>query len=51
MARHTRLVRKLRARRREYEPFIIPPVLFGWEDLDGDRVPEISSKTPYGRAR
>jgi hypothetical protein len=35
----------------DYAPFIAPPILFGWEDLDGDHVPEISSKTPYGRPR
>jgi hypothetical protein len=39
------------ANKREYEPFITPPMLFGWEDLDGDHVPEILSKTPYGRPR
>jgi hypothetical protein len=32
-----------------YEPFIVPPVLFGWEDVDGDRIPEILDATPYGR--
>jgi hypothetical protein len=32
----------------DYAPFIAPPILFGWEDLDGDHVPEILSKTPYG---
>jgi len=32
----------------EYRPFIAPPVLFGWEDLQGDHVPEILSETPYG---
>ena len=31
------------------EPFIVPPVLFGWEDTDGDRIPEILDGTPYGR--
>jgi hypothetical protein len=35
----------------EYAPFIAPPMLFGWEDLDGDGVPEILSQTPYGRSR
>jgi hypothetical protein len=25
----------------EYAPFIVPPVLLGWEDLDGDHVPDI----------
>jgi hypothetical protein len=34
-----------------FEPFIAAPVLFGWEDVDGDRVPEIIDQTPYGRAR
>lgn len=33
----------------EYAPFIAPPVLFGWEDLHGDHVPEILSETPYNR--
>ena len=33
-----------------FEPFIAPPVLFGWEDVDGDGVPEILDDTPYGRA-
>jgi hypothetical protein len=33
-----------------YEPFIVPPVLFGWEDVDGDGVPEILDTTPYGRS-
>jgi hypothetical protein len=37
--------------KREYAPFIAPPILFGWEDTDGDGVPEILSKTPYGRSR
>jgi hypothetical protein len=27
----------------------VPPVLLGWEDVDGDRVPEILDSTPYGR--
>jgi len=36
---------------REFEPFIVPPVLFGWENLHGDHVPEILSATPYGRQR
>ena len=35
----------------EYAPFIVPPILFGWEDTDGDAVPEILSRTPYGRSR
>ena len=30
-------------------PFIVAPVLFGWIDLDGDKVPEILDATPYGR--
>jgi hypothetical protein len=30
----------------EYAPFIAPPVLFGWEDLHGDHVPEILRETP-----
>jgi hypothetical protein len=33
----------------EYAPFIAPPILFGWEDLHGDHVPQILSETPYGR--
>lgn len=33
----------------EYAPFIAPPILFGWEDLHGDHVPEILSETPYHR--
>jgi hypothetical protein len=32
-----------------FGPFITSPLLFGWEDLDGDRVPEILDTTPYGR--
>ena len=32
----------------EYAPFIAPPVLFGWEDLRGDHVPEILNRTPPG---
>ena len=32
-----------------YRPFIVPPVLLGWEDVDGDRIPEILDPTPYGR--
>jgi hypothetical protein len=31
------------------EPFIVPPMLLGWEDTDGDGVPEILDATPYGR--
>ena len=30
-------------------PFFVPPVLLGWEDVDGDGVPEILDATPYGR--
>ena len=37
--------------KQDYAPFIAPPVPFGWEDLDGDHVPEILSKTPYGSPR
>ena len=33
-----------------HEPFIIPPVLLGWEDTDGDHIPEILDETPYGRS-
>jgi hypothetical protein len=25
----------------EYAPFIVPPVLFGWEDGDSDHAPDI----------
>lgn len=32
-----------------FEPFISAPVLFGWEDVDADGVPEILDDTPYGR--
>lgn len=32
-----------------FYPFITAPVLFGWEDLDGDGIPEILDPTPYGR--
>jgi hypothetical protein len=32
----------------KYAPFIAPPVLFGWEDLQGEHVPEILSAAPYG---
>lgn len=38
-------------RQAAYGPFIAPPVLFGWEDVDGDRVPEILDSTPYGRSQ
>jgi hypothetical protein len=34
-----------------FEPLIAAPVLFGWEDTDGDRIPEILDPTPYGRSR
>jgi hypothetical protein len=34
-----------------FDPFIAPPPLFGWEDVDGDGVPEILDSTPYGRSR
>jgi len=34
-----------------HEPFITSPRLFGWEDVDGDGVPEIMDETPYGRSR
>ena len=33
-----------------FKPFIVPPILFGWEDVDGDGVPEILDTTPYGRS-
>jgi hypothetical protein len=32
-----------------YEPFITSPRLLGWEDVDGDGIPEILDDTPYGR--
>ena len=34
-----------------YLPLIAYPALFGWEDVDGDRVPEVLDVTPYGRSR
>jgi hypothetical protein len=34
-----------------FEPFAVPPILFGWEDVDGDGTPEILDETPYGRSR
>jgi hypothetical protein len=37
--------------KQEYAPFIAPPVLFGWEDLDGDHVPEILNKNPDASSR
>ena len=33
----------------EYAPFIAPPILFGWEDLDGDGAPDILTEAPGGR--
>jgi hypothetical protein len=35
----------------EFAPFIVPPVLFGWEDLQRSHMPEILSPTPYGNRR
>jgi hypothetical protein len=32
-----------------WSPFITAPVLFGWEDTDGDGIPEILDTAPYGR--
>jgi hypothetical protein len=32
-----------------HEPFITSPRLLGWEDVDGDGIPEILDETPYGR--
>jgi hypothetical protein len=32
--------------KQDYAPFIAPPILFGWEDLNGDHVPDILSKAP-----
>jgi hypothetical protein len=34
-----------------FEPLISAPILFGWEDTDGDRIPEILDDTPYGRSQ
>jgi hypothetical protein len=34
-----------------FRPLIAAPVLFGWEDVDGDGIPEILDETPYGRSR
>lgn len=31
----------------DYQPFIAPPVLFGWESRDGSGLPEISGTAPY----
>ncbi|OLE82385.1 MAG: hypothetical protein AUF76_09555 [Acidobacteria bacterium 13_1_20CM_2_65_9] len=33
-----------------HEPFITSPRLLGWEDVDGDGVPEVLDGTPYGRS-
>ncbi len=30
-------------------PFITAPILFGWLDTDGDGIPEILDRCPYGR--
>lgn len=35
----------------EYTPFIVPPVLFGWEDLDGDHVPDILNEITADQRR
>ena len=32
-----------------FAPFITSPRLYGWEDLDGDGIPEILDPSPYGR--
>jgi hypothetical protein len=32
---------------RLFEPFVTAPVLFGWEDTNGDGIPEILSNAPY----
>src|SRR4051812_3792610 len=37
--------------KQEYAPFVAPPVLFGWEDLDGDHVPDIWNKNPDASSR
>jgi hypothetical protein len=34
-----------------FEPFLIAPILAGWEDVDGNGVPEVLEKNPYGRPR
>jgi len=34
-----------------FEPFMAAPVLLGWEDIDGDGLPEIVDDTPYGVRR
>ena len=31
--------------------FWVPPILLGWEDVDGDRIPEILDPDPYGSSR
>jgi len=31
--------------------FWVPPILLGWEDVDGDRIPEILDPNPYGSSR
>lgn len=31
-----------------FSPFITAPILFGWEDTDGDHIPEILDPRPYG---
>lgn len=35
-------------RSQPFAPFLTNPVLFGWEDLDGDGIPEINDPSPYG---
>lgn len=32
-----------------FAPFITAPVLYGWEDTDGDGIPEILDSSPYDR--
>jgi hypothetical protein len=32
-----------------FRPFITSPALYGWDDTDGDGVPEILDETPYRR--
>jgi hypothetical protein len=34
-----------------FAPFPAATQLFGWEDVDGDGVPEILDPTPYGRSK
>jgi hypothetical protein len=36
------------ARDAYFAPFITDPALFGWEDTDGDGIPEILDSNPYG---